>query len=865
MMELDHQRIERILLEEEMRHSYLDYSMSVITSRALPDARDGLKPSNRRILVAMNELNLSPGRPYRKCAKIAGDTSGNYHPHGEQVVYPTLVRMAQDFNMRYPLIDGQGNFGSVDGDGAAAMRYTEARLTAIAMEMLADMEKETVKFVPNYDSTRQEPTVLPGRFPNLICNGATGIAVGMATNIPSHNLGEIADAIMAVIDQPEIDNEQLMEIVPGPDFPTGGIIFGRDGIREAYRTGRGRITVRARAVSEKQKSGKECIVVTEIPYQVNKSALLIKIADLVRDKKLSGVADLRDESDRDGMRIVIELKRDTEPEIVLNQLFAHTNLQTTFPIMNLVLDKGVPKLLSLRNLIDLYIEHRHEVVVRRTEFDLRKAEARAHILEGYKIALDNIDAVIALIRKSKTVPDAREGLMQKFGLSEIQANAILEMRLQRLTGLERQKIEEEYLETIKKIEELKSILGSKARRMKIIRDEVAELKEKYGDPRRTEIIDKTEELTLEDLIADEDMVITITHAGYIKSLSVSAYRRQNRGGKGVIGMETKEEDFAEHVFVASSHQYILFFTSTGRCYWLKVHEIPRGGRLAKGRPIINMLDLGSDQRISTFTRVREFDPRQFIIMATRQGTIKKTSLDAFSNPRKSGIAAISLTEGDALIRCTVTDGSHDIILGTRNGQAIRFPESKVRGMGRSAGGVKGIALAKNDYVIDMVVVKRQSAVLSLTENGYGKRTAVGEYRITNRGGKGIINIKCSERNGKVVAIREVLEDDELILMTKRGIANRMAVSSIRVIGRSTQGVRLISLSTGDKVIDVAVVYGSSKSLAEGGNGNGNGNDDANGDVIEEADTVDLAGLDADADTEESEDTGENGPQQELDM
>jgi len=679
-MNLEHQKIVPVFLEEEMKNSYIDYSMSVITNRALPDVRDGLKPSTRRILVAMHELNLAPGRPYRKCAKIAGDTSGNYHPHGEQVVYPTLVRMAQDFNMRYPLVDGQGNFGSIDGDGAAAMRYTEARLTAIAMEMLADMEKETVDYIPNYDGTLKEPVVLPGRFPNLICNGTTGIAVGMATSIPPHNLTEVANAIMAVIDNPELEDNELLKLVSGPDFPTGGIIYGREGIKEAYRTGRGRITVRAKAIAEQQKSGKECIVVTEIPFQVNKSALLMRIADLVRDKKIEGISDLRDESDRDGMRIVIELKRDVQAEIVLNQLYSHTSLQTTFSIMNLVLDKGVPKLLPLRKLIDLFIAHRHEVIVRRSEFDLRKAEARAHILEGYKIALDNIDAVIALIKKSKSVPDARQGLMEKFKLTEIQADAILEMRLQRLTGLERQKIEQEYLETIQKIEELRSILASKPRRMAIIKEETAELKKKYGDDRHTEIIDQTEEFTLEDLIADEEMVITITHGGYIKSLSTSAYRRQNRGGVGVIGMETKEEDFAEHVFVATSHQYILFFTSAGRCYWIKVHEVPRGGRLAKGRPIVNMLSLSPGERITTFTRVREFSHDQYIIMATRQGTIKKTALTEFSNPRKAGINAVTLSKGDELIRCTVTDGTNDIMLGTREGLAIRFPEAKVRSM-----------------------------------------------------------------------------------------------------------------------------------------------------------------------------------------
>ncbi len=824
-MSLDQQKIVPIYLEEEMKSSYLDYSMSVITNRALPDVRDGLKPSNRRILVAMSELNLSPGRPHRKCAKIAGDTSGNYHPHGEQVVYPTLVRMAQDFNMRYPLVDGQGNFGSVDGDGAAAMRYTEARMTPIAMEMMVDIEKETVNFVDNYDGTLKEPIVLPGRFPNLICNGTTGIAVGMATSVPPHNLTEVGNAIVAQIENPDITNDELLQIIPGPDFPTGGIIYGRSGITEAYKSGRGRVTLRARAVSEKMKSGKEAIVITEIPFQINKSTLLIKIADLVRDKKITGISDLRDESDRDGMRIVIELKRDMQPEIVLNQLYRHTTLQSTFSIINLVLDHGVPKLMTIKDLIEKYIEHRHEVVVRRTEHDLRKAEARAHILEGYKIALDNIDAVIELIKKSDSVPDARQGLMKTFGLSELQANAILEMRLQRLTGLERKKVEEEYLETIKRIEEYKSILGSKQRRMNIIKEEVETLRDKYGDARLTEIVDETEEMTLEDLIADEEMVISITHQGYIKSLSSSAYRRQNRGGKGVIGMETKEEDFAEHVFVATSHQYILFFTSSGRCYWMKVHEVPRGGRMARGRPIVNVLKLGPDERVSTFTRVRDFKEDEFIIMATRLGTIKKTSLAEFSNPRSTGINAIHLADGDELIRCAVTNGSNDIILGTHQGQAIRFQEDKVRSMGRTAAGVKGINLAKGDVVIDMVVVKRQSTILAVTENGFGKRTPVTDYRVTNRGGKGIINIKCSARNGNVVAVREVLDDDEIIILTKMGIAQRIPINNISTIGRNTQGVRLMSLKPKDKISSVAVVFGSRKTLIEGENGIENGNGD----------------------------------------
>jgi DNA gyrase subunit A len=804
-MPLEREKIVSVYLEEEMKNSYIDYSMSVITNRALPDVRDGLKPSNRRILVAMNDLNLSPGRPYRKCAKICGDTSGNYHPHGEQVVYPTLVRMAQDFNMRYPLVDGQGNFGSVDGDGAAAMRYTEARLTPIAMELLADMEKDTVDMMPNYDETRTEPRVLPGKFPNLICNGASGIAVGMATNIPPHNLGETVDGLTALIDNPEITNDELIEIIPGPDFPTGGIINGRAGIHEAYRTGKGRLMVRAKAFIEKQKTGKEFIVITEIPFQVNKANLLERIAELVRDKQIDGISDLRDESDRDGMRIVVELKRDAQAEIVLNQLFKHTQMQSTFAIIMLTLVGGVPMVLSLKELMEQFLIHRHEVVVRRTKFDLQKAEERAHILEGYKIALDNIDAVIELIKKSKDTPTAREGLMTRFKLSEKQANAILDMRLARLTGLERQKIEEEYLATIKLIAELKGILESKPRRMAIIKEELLELKRKYADDRRTEIQDAAEEFTVEDLIAEEDMVITISHAGYIKRLSVSMYRRQNRGGRGVIGIETKEEDFAEHLFVASTHEYILFFSNKGRCYWIKVHEIPSGGRLAKGKPIINMVTLTEGEKITAFCRVRAFEPDKFIVMATKNGTVKKTPLDSFSNPRKAGINAANLPDDDELIEAAITDGSFEIILATRLGQAIRFPEGKIRPMGRSAYGVRGISLGKDDYVIGMVVVKRDASLLTVTENGYGKRTSISDYRVTNRGGKGVINIKTTERNGKVVAIKEVLDDDELILITKNGITNRQAVKSINVISRNTQGVRLISLGKDDKVTDVARV------------------------------------------------------------
>jgi len=808
-MVMEREKIVPVYIEEEMKSSYIDYSMSVITARALPDVRDGLKPSNRRILVAMNDLNLAPGRPHRKCAKIAGDTSGNYHPHGEQVVYPTLVRMAQDFNMRYVLVDGQGNFGSIDGDAPAAMRYTEARLAPLAMEMLEDLEKETVGFMANYDETRKEPMVLPSKFPNLICNGVSGIAVGMATNIPTHNLSEVVDALVALIDDTELEEESLLDYIPGPDFPTGGIIQGKRGIVEAYKTGRGRVILKARVNVERQKSGKESIIITEIPYQINKSNLLEKIAFLVRDKVISGISDLRDESDRDGMRIVVELKRDALAEVVLNQLFKHTQMQTTFGVIMLALVDGQPKVLTLKQILTFFLEHRHEVITKRTQFELKKAEHRAHILEGLKIALDHIDAVIKLIRASKTVEDAKNGLMTKFKLSEIQAQAILDMRLQRLTGLEREKVEQEYLNVIKLIEKLKSILESKAKRMNIIKEELSELKKKYGDERRTEIEEEEEgEFTIEDLIAEEDMVITITHSGYIKRLSVTSYRRQGRGGRGVIGIETKEQDFVEHLFIASTHNYILFFTPRGRCHWIKVHEIPVGGRLAKGKPIVNMLNLGEEERIAAFVPVKEFDDSHFVVMATRNGIIKKTVLSAFSNPRRGGINAMNVPKDDNLIEAKITDGTCDIVLATKEGQAIRFHEDKVRDMGRAAYGVKGINLAKNDRVIGMVVVKRDATLLSVTENGYGKRTNISDYRVTNRGGKGIINIKTTQRNGKVVDIKEVVTDDELMLITQKGIIIRQPVKQITVIGRATQGVKLINLDAGDKLVDVARVVTS---------------------------------------------------------
>jgi len=810
------ERIIPIDIQDEMQTSYMDYSMSVIISRALPDIRDGLKPSQRRILTAMSDLNLSPGRPHRKCAKIAGDTSGNYHPHGEQVVYPTLVRMAQDFNMRYPLVDGQGNFGSIDGDNAAAMRYTEARMTHEAMEMMADIDKDTISKSPNYDETLMMPDVLPGRFPNLLCNGSSGIAVGMSTNIPPHNLDEIVDACKAYIENPEITPREIMKYLRGPDFPTGGIIYGREGIKQAYETGRGIIKLRARANIETLKTERSRIVITEIPYTVNKSVLLEKIADLVRGKDIDGISDLRDESDRDGMRIVIELKKDAFPDVVLNKLYKHTQLSTSFGIINLALVENQPKIMPITEMIRHYIDHRHEVVVRRTQFDLKKAEARAHVLEGLKIAVDNIDAVVELIKKSENPDTARNGLMKKFKLSEKQAQAILDMRLQRLTGLERQKLESEYKDLLELMEKLRNILSSRALRMEIIREELDSLKAKYGDERRTDIIDDTENIELEDLIAEEDMVVTISHQGYIKRIPISTYHRQRRGGRGSTGMKTKEEDFVKTLFIASTHSYILFFTNFGRCYWLKVYEIPQGGRAAKGRPIVNMLELKKDEQIAAFLPVREFKEDQFILMATRNGLVKKTALSKYSRPRRNGINAINIVEGDKLITAEVTSGQQEIILQTRNGMAIRFNEREIRPVGRNSQGVKGITLKNDDYVIGMVAVVRQDdTLLVVCENGYGKRTNISAYRLTHRGGKGVISIKTSERNGRAVCIMIVVDDDELIIVTQRGILIRLPVHDIRSIGRVTQGVHLINLGENDLVVDVErVPSGENEDIAD---------------------------------------------------
>ena len=812
----DRSRIIDTSIEDEMKTSYIDYSMSVIVSRALPDVRDGLKPSQRRILVAMNDLNLAPGRPYRKCAKIAGDTSGNYHPHGEQVVYPTLVRLAQDWVMRYPLVDGQGNFGSIDGDAPAAMRYTEARLTPLAVEMLADLEKNTVDFRPNYDETREEPVVLPGVVPNLLVNGCSGIAVGMATEVPPHNLREICDAIIHVIDHPESPSEDLLKLVRGPDFPTGGIIYGTQGIRDCYLTGRGLMRMRARVQVEEGRAGRMSLVVTQIPFQVNKTLLLERIADMVRDGKLTGINDLRDESDRDGMRIVIELKKDANPKVVLNQLFVHTPLQSTFGAIMLALVDQRPQVLTLRALIDQYVRQRQIVVRRRTEFDLAEAEKRAHVLEGLKIALDHLDAVIALIRAARDVETAREGLMAQFKLSEIQANAILEMRLQRLTGLERAKIEQEYLEIIQLIEQLRSILASDKKMLGIIQDEVRRLREKYGDERRTEIVGEEGEIGYEDTIEQKDMVITISHAGYIKRQEVTAYRSQRRGGKGVIGARTKEEDYIEHLFVANTHAHLLILTDRGRCYWLKVHEVEQAGRMARGRPLVNHLEgLSRDERVQAVVAVKEFDEQHYLVCATRKGLIKKTVLSAYSHPRKAGINAILLEEGDGLIDANITDGTQDIILAKKKGLAIRFHESEVRPMGRTAYGVKAVTLDDaEDEVVSMVGVKRQATLLAVTEHGYGKRSEISEYRVSHRGGKGIITIKTTERNGNIVAVKEVVDGDELMIITRAGQMIRMPVKGISVLGRNTQGVRLVNLEQGDGQLLPDAVSGVTRVVSE---------------------------------------------------
>jgi DNA gyrase subunit A len=804
-MSTSSEKIIRVSIEDELKSSYIDYSMSVIVSRALPDVRDGLKPVHRRILYGMSELGLSPNRAYKKSARIVGEVLGKYHPHGDSAVYDTMVRMVQDFSLRYPLVQGQGNYGSVDGDSAAAMRYTEARMSPIAMEMLRDLEKDTIDFAPNFDDSLQEPRVLPALFPNLLVNGGGGIAVGMATNLPPHNLTEIINGLLALIENPELPPEELMKHVSGPDFPTGGIIFGYQGVQDAYLTGRGKMLVRGRASVETMKNGRENIIINELPYQVNKANLIEKIAQLVKAGKIDGISNLRDESDRDGMRIVIETKRDGNPEVVLNNLYKHTQMQVTFGAIMLALVKGRPKVLTLKEMMQHFLEFRHEVVVRRTKFELAEAERRAHILEGYIIALDNIDAIIETIKKSRDTETARNNLMRKFKLSEIQAKAILDMRLQRLTGLERQKIEDEYKETIQLISYLRGILDNATLRWKVIGDELTGLRDKFGDERRTEIIYDYADFSIEDMIAEEDAVITISHQGFIKRTPLSTYRRQGRGGKGVAGSATREDDFVEHMFVASTHHYILFFTDKGRCYWLKVFEVPEGGRTARGRAIINLINKQKDENVAAFVTVKEFSDDQYIMMVTGTGTVKKTVLSAYGNPRSTGIIAINLNDDDNLIDAKITDGKSDILVATRQGQAIRFHEDQVRDMGRSATGVRGASLSKDDVVIGMIIGRANGNVLVVSENGYGKRSEVSSYRLTKRGGKGVITMNVTDKTGPVISIKEVSDQDDIVIITEKGLVIRQHVRKIRVMGRNTQGVRLIHLREGDSIADVARV------------------------------------------------------------
>jgi DNA gyrase subunit A len=802
------ERLEHIDIEDEMRSSYLSYAMSVIVGRALPDVRDGLKPVHRRILFGMNEMGLASNRAYRKSAKIVGEVMGNYHPHGNMPIYDALVRMAQDFNMRYPLIDGQGNYGSMDGDPPAAERYTEARMTKLAEEMLADIDKDTVDLGPNYDESLQEPLVLPTRVPNLLINGAGGIAVGYATNIPTHNIAEIIDGLLLLLEHPEVTIAQLMKKIPGPDFPTAGFIYGMNGIKEAYETGRGLLTIRAKVVVEtEERTDRERLIVTEIPYQVNKVTLIKKIAELVQEDRIKGISDLRDESsDREGVRVVIELKRGEIPLVVLNNLYKHTPLETTFGVIMLALVNNRPEILNLKQILHHFLEHRREVVVRRTAFDLRKAEERAHILEGLKIALDNLDAVITLIRRSQSPDEARAGLMQQFGLTEIQANAILDMRLQRLTQLERAKLVEEYQEVLKQIEYLKSVLASEALVRTMIKDELMEIREAYKDERRTQIVKEEAEINLEDLIAEEEVIVTISHAGYIKRNAVSLYRAQRRGGKGKIGMGIKEEDFVENLFTASTHDSLLFFTDAGKVYWLKVHEILEASRAAKGKALVNLLALSGSEKVTATLPVKEFREDRYIMMGTKKGIIKKTELSAFSNPRQGGIIALGLEGGDRLIGVQLTDGQREILLGTRQGITIRFKEEEVRSMGRTAYGVKGITLEEGNEVIGMETITPDSttSILTITEGGYGKRTPVGEYRVQGRGGKGIISVKTTERNGLAVGFLQVRDGDEIMLIAAQGKVLRCKVDDIREIGRNTQGVRILDLDgEGDRVVGVA--------------------------------------------------------------
>jgi len=805
-LEIQRQNILNTSIEEEMKKSYMDYSMSVIVSRALPDVRDGLKPVHRRILYGMMELGVGYNRAYRKSARIVGDVMGKYHPHGDSAVYDSMVRMTQEFSLRYPLVDGQGNFGSIDGDSAAAMRYTEARMKRISSEMMKDLEKETVKFIPNFDESLKEPTVLAAVIPNLLLNGSSGIAVGMATNIPPHNMNEVVDAIVAQIDNPEIEVSELMNHIKGPDFPTAAIIYGAAGIKEAYETGRGKITVRARANIEEHKNGRFSLVIAEIPYQVNKSSLIEKIVMLVRAKKIEGISDIRDESDKDGIRLVIELKRDVVPEVVLNLLYKHTQMQETFGVIMLALVNGLPRVLTLKEVIAEFIKFRHEVIVKRTQFELREAESRAHILEGLKIALDNLDAIIKTIRGSKNPPEAKASLVSKFSLSEIQAQAILDMRLQKLTGLERQKIIDEYTEVLKLIARLNEILNNVGLRMDIIKTELRDVQERYGDDRRTEIVFDAKDFTIEDMIAEEEMVITITHNGFIKRYPVSGYRRQNRGGRGSAGAKARDEDFIEHLFTASTHDYILFFTDKGKCHWLRVHEIPQAGKATRGRALINLLRVDQGEKVQAYIAVREYSEDLFITMATSKGLVKKTALTAYSRPMKGGIFAIDIRENDYLIDAQITTGENDIILGTKNGMSIRFSETNIRETGRKTMGVKGIELkGETDQVVGMIVVRREGTVLAVSEHGFGKRTEVINYRIQNRAGKGIITIKTTPKVGAMVNLLEVVDTDDLMIITSRGVLIRQSVKSIRSIGRNTQGVKLIRLDDGDSIAAVTRV------------------------------------------------------------
>jgi len=807
------ERVIPVNIENQMKAAYIDYAMSVIVARALPDVRDGLKPVHRRVLYGMYELGVFSNRPYKKSARIVGEVLGKYHPHGDTSVYDAMVRMAQDWSLRYPLIDGQGNFGSMDGDNPAAMRYTEARFKKIAEEMLADLEKETVDFQLNFDDSLNEPIVLPSGIPNLLVNGASGIAVGMATNMAPHNLSEVVDGIIAYINDRNITVSELMKIIKAPDFPTGGVIYGYDGVREAYETGRGRIVLRGETKIEQDENGREKIIVTSVPYQVNKSEMIKKTADLINDKKIEGITDIRDESDRNGVRIVYELKKEVITNVVLNKLYQMTPLQNTFNINNIALLKGRPVTLSLKDLIVHYVDHRHEVVTRRTEFDLKEAEKRAHILEGLLIALDNLDAVIALIRSSQTPEEAKDGLMESFGLSDIQAKAILDMRLQRLTGLEREKIKEEYAELLKLIENLKGILSDEGRRMEIIKEELKVIKEKYGDEPKSQIVYAASDFRIEDTIADENVVITISHMGYVKRTPLTEYRVQNRGGRGVKGTDIRDEDFLEHLFVATNHNYLLLFTEKGKCFWLRVFEIPEGGKLSKGRAIQNLINIESNDKVRAFINVKnikdeDYINSNFIILATKKGTIKKTSLEAYSRPRQSGINAITINEGDQLLEAKLTEGNNEVLMALKSGRAIRFNEKSVRPMGRNAAGVRGITLSGNtDEVIGMICVSidKKCEVLVVSENGYGKRSNLEDYRITNRGGKGVKTINITEKTGSLIAIKGVSDSDDLMIINRSGIIIRMPVSDLRIMGRATQGVRLIKINEGDGIAAVAKV------------------------------------------------------------